>query len=71
MTKNPILRWLPPCLSLGLFALSLWTIQHNLQNYQAGTFWDSLSNIPPSHIVLAIALMGVNYLIMTGYECLG
>ncbi len=71
MTKNPILRWLPPCLSLGLFALSLWTIQQNLQHYQAETFWESLSNIPPSHIILAIALMGVNYFIMTGYECLG
>ncbi len=71
MTKNPIFRWLPPCLSLGLFALSLWTIQHNLQHYQAENFWASLSNIPPTHIVLAIALMAINYSIMTGYECLG
>ncbi|MEL4897939.1 MULTISPECIES: lysylphosphatidylglycerol synthase domain-containing protein [unclassified Crocosphaera] len=71
MAKNPILRWLPPAMSLGLFALSLWTIQHNLQHYQAENFWDSLSNIPHSHIVLAIALMGLNYFIMTGYECLG
>lgn len=71
MTKNPIFRWLPPCLSLGLFALSLWTIQHNLQHYQAENFWASLSNIPPTHIVLAIALMTINYSIMTGYECLG
>ncbi|CCQ60508.1 lysylphosphatidylglycerol synthase domain-containing protein [Crocosphaera watsonii] len=71
MAKNSILRWFPPCVSLGLFALSLWTIQHNLQHYQAENFWGSLSQIPPSHIILAIALMAVNYLIMTGYECLG
>ena len=71
MNKNNILRWLPPCLSLGVFALSLWTIQQNLHHYQAETFWESLSNIPPSHIVLAIAIMMVNYFIMTGYECLG
>ena len=71
MAKNKILRWFPPCLSLGLFALSLWTIQHNLKHYQAEHFWSSLSQIPSSHIILAIALMAVNYLIMTGYECLG
>ncbi|MDJ0845976.1 lysylphosphatidylglycerol synthase domain-containing protein [Crocosphaera sp.] len=71
MAKNPILRWLPPCLSLGVFALSLWTIQQHLHHYQAETFWESLSHIPPIHIILAIALMGVNYFIMTGYECLG
>ncbi|MGB5594798.1 MAG: lysylphosphatidylglycerol synthase domain-containing protein [Crocosphaera sp.] len=71
MDRNNFFRWLPPCFSLGVFALSLWTIKQNLHHYQAQNFWDSLSNIPPSHIVLAIALMIVNYLIMTGYECLG
>jgi uncharacterized membrane protein YbhN (UPF0104 family) len=71
MDKNNLLRYLPPCFSVGVFALSLWTIHQNLQHYQAQNFWDSLSNIPSSHIILAIAIMMVNYFVMTGYEFLG
>lgn len=71
MQKDNFFRLLPSCLSLVLFGLSVWTIKQNLHHYQAQTFWDSLANIPTHHIVGAIALMSLNYLIMTGYDFLG
>ncbi|MEA5510237.1 lysylphosphatidylglycerol synthase domain-containing protein [Crocosphaera sp. UHCC 0190] len=71
MHKKNLFRLIPSCLSLVLFGLSIWTIQQNLQNYQADTFWQTLSKIPHHHILWAIALMSINYLIMTGYDFLG
>ncbi|MEM8778039.1 MAG: lysylphosphatidylglycerol synthase domain-containing protein [Cyanobacteria bacterium P01_G01_bin.49] len=71
MQKKNFCRLIPSCLSLVLFGLSLWTIKQNLHHYQAETFWNSLSNIPIYHILGAIGLMSVNYMIMTGYDFLG
>ncbi|MEA5536232.1 lysylphosphatidylglycerol synthase domain-containing protein [Crocosphaera sp. XPORK-15E] len=71
MHKKTLFRLIPSCLSLVLFGLSIWTIQQNLQNYQADTFWRTLSKIPHHHIIWAIVLMSINYLIMTGYDFLG
>jgi glycosyltransferase 2 family protein len=71
MYKKLFFRLLPPCFSLVVFGLSIWTIQQNLHNYNAQNLWDTLSTIPASNILGAIALMSLNYLIMTGYDYLG
>ncbi len=71
MDKKNFFRLLPPCFSFILFGLALWTIHKNFHYYNAQNFWNSLSSIPPSNILLAVALMSINYGIMTGYDCLG
>lgn len=53
-----------------LFTLSFWTISQELRQHPAGEIWKSLAAISAPHLLLAILLMGVNYLIMTGYDTL-
>ncbi|MEM8778226.1 MAG: lysylphosphatidylglycerol synthase domain-containing protein [Cyanobacteria bacterium P01_G01_bin.49] len=53
-----------------LFGLSVWTIHQNFHHYNAQNFWNSLSAVPASNILWAIALMSLNYVIMTGYDYL-
>ncbi|WP_267383459.1 lysylphosphatidylglycerol synthase domain-containing protein [Cyanobacterium sp. uoEpiScrs1] len=67
---NSFLRLLIPCSSLAIFILSLWTIHKNFHHYNAQNIWNILSTIPLSNIIKAIALTGLNYTIMTGYDCL-
>lgn len=70
MHKKNFFRLLPPCFSLGLFGLSLWTIHENFHDYNVQNFWNSLLTVPLSNILGAITLMSLNYAIMTGYDYL-
>lgn len=71
LKKTTLTRVITPLCSLGIFALSIWTIWQSFHQYQAQDLWSSILSISPINIIAAIALMSINYLIMTGYDILG
>lgn len=62
--------WLPPLVGLVLFGASIWTIQQELSQHDLHDIWQKLSEIPTLYLVGAIALVGVNYWVLTGYDTL-
>ncbi|MGP0128747.1 MAG: lysylphosphatidylglycerol synthase domain-containing protein [cyanobacterium endosymbiont of Rhopalodia musculus] len=70
MFNNIFFRLLTSCSSLVLFVFSLWTIHKNFHYYNAQNIWNILATVPLSNILKAIILMLLNYVIMTGYDCL-
>ncbi|BAZ45622.1 hypothetical protein NIES4102_26480 [Chondrocystis sp. NIES-4102] len=63
-------RILPILFSIFLFGLSLWAIASQLHKYNLQDVIVSITNIPRRDIFLAIALTGLNYLLLTGYDTL-
>lgn len=57
-------------LVLLLLALSVWSIYHELKEYRIQDIWQSLATISTDRKLSAIALTGVGYLLMTGYDML-
>lgn len=70
MFNSLFFRLLTSCSSLVIFVLSLWTIHKNFHYYNTQNIWNALSTVPLSNILKAIILMSLNYIIMTGYDCL-
>ncbi|XLQ10910.1 MAG: flippase-like domain-containing protein [cyanobacterium endosymbiont of Epithemia adnata isolate EadnSB Bon19] len=70
MFNSIFFRLLTSCSSLVIFILSLWTIHENFHYYSTQNIWNALSTVPLSNILRAIVLMSLNYVIMTGYDCL-
>ena len=70
MFNNLFFRLLTSCSSLVLFVLALWTIHENFHYYNAQNIWDILLTIPLPNIMGAIVFMSLNYVIITGYDCL-
>ncbi len=71
MHKKNLFRFLPSFFTLGLFGLSLWSIHQYFHHYRFQDFEQSFSAVPVSNLLGAIALMSLNYVIMTGYDYLG
>jgi uncharacterized membrane protein YbhN (UPF0104 family) len=63
-------RLAPILLSLLLFGISLWAITQELRKYHLQDVINSLTTIPKPHLILAIALTLVNYILFTGYDTL-
>ncbi|MGB3494486.1 MAG: lysylphosphatidylglycerol synthase domain-containing protein [Elainellaceae cyanobacterium] len=63
-------NWVPPLLGLVLFGVSVWTIQQELSQHDLQDIWQKLRDIPPRDVVMAIALVGVNYGVLTGHDAL-
>ncbi len=65
-----IAQMAPVMLSLGLFGLSAWAITNELHQHQPGQILNSMAAIPTWALIGAIALTGLNYLFLTGYDTL-
>lgn len=63
-------RIAPIFLSILLFGLSIWAIASELHKYRWQDIVSSLTAIPNQSILLAIAVTGLNYLLLTGYDTL-
>lgn len=63
-------RIAPIFFSILLFALSIWAIASELRKYNLQDVINSLNAIPNQYILLAIAITGLNYLLLTGYDTL-
>ncbi|WP_013321551.1 lysylphosphatidylglycerol synthase domain-containing protein [Gloeothece verrucosa] len=56
--------------SVLIFALSIWAINQELRKYHIHEVWNSLLAIPAPHILLAVGLTALNYVMLTGYDTL-
>ncbi|PSN18095.1 hypothetical protein C7271_14330 [filamentous cyanobacterium CCP5] len=60
----------PVVLSAGLFALSIWAINHELRQHSLQDILSGIAAIPPWALALAILLTVMNYGFLTGYDTL-
>lgn len=59
---------LPALLGIGLFALSIWALHQELQQYKLADLLQSLRSIPQTHLLLAIGLTAANYGAIATYD---
>ena len=65
-----VLPLIPLVIAIALLAISFGVIRQELQQYSLLDIWGSLATTPPLFLGLAIALVGTNYWVMTGYDTL-
>ncbi|MGL5835524.1 MAG: lysylphosphatidylglycerol synthase domain-containing protein [Waterburya sp.] len=70
MLYKRLTRLAPFLLSLLLFGISLWAITQELRKYNPQDVVNSLMAIPKPHLIMAIALTLVSYILFTGYDAL-
>lgn len=63
-------HWVSPLLGLALFGLCVTLLMHQLRRYSLVSLWSDIQTIPPTAIGMAIALMGLNYWVLSGYDAL-
>ncbi|OGQ97370.1 MAG: hypothetical protein A2521_08330 [Deltaproteobacteria bacterium RIFOXYD12_FULL_57_12] len=63
-----LLHSLPPLLGLLLFGVALWSIHHTLQAYPFHDILRHLRELPANHLVAALGLTVLGYLVLTGYD---
>lgn len=67
--KNP-LRLIGPLLVFLVFAGAAWLLVRQLKHYDFQQVVQSLRQIPVSHLVAAVGITIINYLILVGYDVL-
>lgn len=63
-------RSIAPLLGLPLFAVALFVLRRQLQEYSYHDVMRSLSELPALHVYIALGLTLLSYLAMTGYDSL-
>ncbi|NET32298.1 MAG: UPF0104 family protein [Cyanothece sp. SIO1E1] len=61
---------IPILLSLTLLGLSMWTLSQELHQHPPRQVLQSLAAIPHRYLLMAVGLMVLNYLMLTGYDTL-
>ena len=60
-----------PLIVLCMLAAALWLLHRELREYHLKDFLRAVGEIAPAHILLAVALTLLNYVILIGYDWLG
>jgi phosphatidylglycerol lysyltransferase len=68
--KKKLLHSLGAILVLSLFAVALWVLHHELRAYHWEDILDALERLPTAHLLAALSLTLLSYLMMTGYDAL-
>ncbi len=66
--KDRLLQWLPPVVGALLFSVAAWVLHHELQSVHLSDLRPALSALPADHVLLALFLVALNYLILTSYD---
>ncbi len=69
--KNRVGRIVGPLLILAMLVGALWLLHKELKQYHLNDFMDGLKKIPATHLLLAVGLTVLNYVILIGYDILG
>ena len=69
-TPFPVSQVISAIVGFVLFGLAIWTISQELKKYPPSEVIQSLNRIPDQYLILAIALMMINYIILAGYDLL-
>src|SRR5262245_9233999 len=59
-----------PFLVVGLFAVAVWLLYHQLEHYRFADIRRSVAALPRAQIVAALLLTIVSYTVLTGYDAL-
>jgi phosphatidylglycerol lysyltransferase len=70
-TRRLIFRILVPLISSALFALALWFLYRELENYHYHDIIRYFQELPPYRLALAALSCVMSYLMLTGYDALG
>ena len=70
MMKSKIVGRFGPFFGMLLFALALWVLHYELRTYHVHDIVGHLHELPARHVLLALSLTIISYLIMTGYDAL-
>lgn len=71
MNLKRLSQFASPIFGLLLFGVSLWAINLELRQYNYRDVLHSLGEIPKNHLLLALVLTLLNYLMLTAYDTLG
>lgn len=66
--KKRLLRIVGPLLVLLIFLGALWILLHELRRYSMAEIFESLLQIPATHVWLSVGLTVLNYLVLIGYD---
>ena len=69
--KERLRGFLGPLVIFLLLVASLWLLHLELKQYHLRDFVRSFSEIPRLHLLLALGLTALSYLILIGYDALG
>ncbi len=69
--KKYLRRSIPIIFALSLFCLAIWVISTELRHYSLADMANHWNHLPLGRKLGAIALTGVGYFVMTGYDRLG
>ena len=68
INRSPLINLLLPLVSLSFFAAAMWVLHDALRQYHYRHILIQLQNIPVVHVLAALGLTLLSYLIMTGYD---
>ncbi len=69
-TPFPVSQIISFIVGFVLFGLAIWTISQEFKNYPPSEVIQSLNRIPDRYLILALALVIINYIVLAGYELL-
>lgn len=61
-------HWVLAFVSLGVFALALWSLYHTLHNIKFQDIKAAIHQLPTLHLVLALVIVALGYWILTFYD---
>ena len=68
--KKHLLSLVSPAIVLGLLAIAVWVLQHQLRVFHYHDLTRSIEAIPRRRLCLALMLTVLSYLVLTGYDVL-
>lgn len=69
-TPFPLSQVISATVGFVLFGLAIWTISQKFKQYPPSEVIQSLNRIPDRYLILALALVIINYIIVAGYDLL-
>lgn len=69
MTSS-VRRWLPPVLAFAILAAAAWLLQRELRGFSPADVAEGIRQVPPARVALALLLVGVCQVILTGVDWL-
>ena len=71
MNTRKWLERLGPVIAAALLTVAFWILHRELRAYHYADLSREIRELPPSRVLLALALTALDYLVLTGYDALG
>jgi phosphatidylglycerol lysyltransferase len=71
MSRNNLIRWLVPCVSVAIFVAVIFVIHRELAGARLGEVMRHFRQVPPHDLVVAVLCSAVSYWLLGFYDLLG